>query len=194
MLTLKAITQSKAWSYYKKKNYYSDSEQQENSQWSGKGAKKLGLTGKIVEEEFKNLAFDKSPNGERFRGKTKNKKHKERAGVDCSFTSPKVILARRGQAAEPPLLLEHRFSIQNPVQFMHFAISQTADFRWLLMGKNSFWHYWIGVLGSAKLINSLNKSVNTLTKDINSLSNKDVNGLNVTHTQQADKDVNSKGE
>ena len=37
--------------------------------------------------------------------------------------------------------LEHRFSIQNPVQFRDFGISQTADFRWLLMGKNSFWHY-----------------------------------------------------
>ena len=91
MLTLKAITPQQAWSYYKKENYYSDEEQQQNSQWYGKGAKKLGLTGKIGEEEFKSLAFGKLPNGQRFRGKPKNKKHKERAGVDCNFACPKSV-------------------------------------------------------------------------------------------------------
>ncbi len=91
MLTLKAITPQQAWSYYKKENYYSDEEQQQNSQWYGKGAKKLGLTGKIVEGDFKSLAFGKLPNGQRFRGKPKNKKHKERAGVDCNFACPKSV-------------------------------------------------------------------------------------------------------
>ena len=91
MLTLKAITPQRAWSYYKKENYYSDSEQQQNSQWYGKGAKKLGLTGKIVEEDFKSLAFGKLPNGQRFRGQPKNNKHKERALFDCSLTCPKSV-------------------------------------------------------------------------------------------------------
>ena len=91
MLTLKTITPQQAWTYYKKENYYSDEEQQENSQWYGLGAKKLKLCGKIKEEDFKNLVFGKLPNGERFRGKPKNKNHKERAGNDCTFSAPKSV-------------------------------------------------------------------------------------------------------
>ena len=37
--------------------------------------------------------------------------------------------------------LEHRFSIQNPVQFWDFGSSQKPRFRWLNIRKSSFWYY-----------------------------------------------------
>ena len=37
--------------------------------------------------------------------------------------------------------LEHRFSIQNPVQFCDFGSSQKARFGWLNIRESSFWHY-----------------------------------------------------
>ena len=47
------------------------------------------------------------------------------------------------------------------------------------------------LLGDLKLINSLNKSANTLNKDVNSLKIKSVKELALTQNQQAGKDVNS---
>ena len=46
------------------------------------------------------------------------------------------------------------------------------------------------LLGSVKLINSLNKSVNTLIKGVNNLSDKDVNELNSKQTDKEIKTVN----
>ncbi len=46
------------------------------------------------------------------------------------------------------------------------------------------------LLGADKLINSLTKFVNTLVKDVNNLSNKDVNELNVRQMEKRGKAVN----
>ncbi len=38
-------------------------------------------------------------------------------------------------------VLEHRFSIQNPVQIWDYGSSQKPRFRWLNIQKSSFWYY-----------------------------------------------------
>ena len=58
----------------------------------GKGAKKLGLTGKVKPKDFKKLLYGQLPNGTSFRTrKTERKGYKERAGLDCTFSAPKSV-------------------------------------------------------------------------------------------------------
>ncbi len=90
MLTTKVITPKQGESYYAKENYYSTEESVKHSQWIGKGAKKLGLTGKVKPKDFKKLLYGQLPNGTSFRTrKTERKGYKERAGLDCTLSAPK---------------------------------------------------------------------------------------------------------
>ncbi len=92
MLTTKVITPRQGESYYAKENYYSAEESVENSQWMGKGAKQLGLKGKVKPKHFKKLLYGELPNGTRFRTKKKERAgYKERAGLDCTFSAPKSV-------------------------------------------------------------------------------------------------------
>ncbi len=64
----------------------------ENSQWFGKGAKKLGLIGKVKAKDFKKLLHGELLNGERFRTRNQERPgYKERAGLDCTFSAPKSV-------------------------------------------------------------------------------------------------------
>ena len=92
MLTTKVITPKQGESYYAKENYYSAEESVENSQWFGKGARELGLRGKVKPKDFKKLLYGELPNGTKFRNRNPdNPKNKERAGVDCTFSAPKSV-------------------------------------------------------------------------------------------------------
>ncbi len=92
MLTTKVITPKQGESYYAKENYYSAEESIENSQWFGKGAKELGLRGKVKPKQFKKLLYGELPNGTKFRNRNPdNPKNKERAGLDCTFSAPKSV-------------------------------------------------------------------------------------------------------
>ena len=52
MLTAKNVTPGMGAHYYKTENYYSSEQSQEQSRWFGKGAKQLGLGGKVEPEVF----------------------------------------------------------------------------------------------------------------------------------------------
>ena len=92
MLTTKVITPKQGEFYYAQENYYSAEESVDNSQWFGEGAKELGLTGKVKPKPFKGLLYGELPNGTRFRTKKQERAgHKERAGLDCTFSAPKSV-------------------------------------------------------------------------------------------------------
>ncbi|CAO1295233.1 unnamed protein product [Diamesa hyperborea] len=86
--------------YYAKENYYTKEEGIENSQWWGKGASYLDLSGKVDAEKFKNLMDGKDPEGKKYLGGVKprerinketGKPEQHRAGVDIAFAPPKSI-------------------------------------------------------------------------------------------------------
>ncbi len=92
MLTTKVITPKQGESYYAKENYYSAEESVDNSRWMGKGARKLGLKGKVKPKDFKKLLYGELPNGTKFRTRKKERTgYKERAGLDCTFSAPKSV-------------------------------------------------------------------------------------------------------
>lgn len=73
-------------------NYYTDEQTlaQERSQWWGKGAAALGLSGSIDPERFTELLKGHLPNGERV-GKMVDDEWQHRPGFDLTFSVPKSV-------------------------------------------------------------------------------------------------------
>jgi DNA primase catalytic core len=63
MLSVSNVSLSKGRSYYEKENYYSKESAKEHSQWHGKLASELGLTGQVDFKTFDNLLFGLDKNG-----------------------------------------------------------------------------------------------------------------------------------
>lgn len=63
MLSIAVVGASQAVNYYKKDNYYSEKETVENSQWYGKGAELLGLSGQVNFKNFEHLINGRDSNG-----------------------------------------------------------------------------------------------------------------------------------
>ncbi len=81
--------------YFSKDNYYTKNEGLEHSAWFGKGAARLGLTGKIEQKAFFNLLSGKIEGqvlGKWVRNKVTGEKEREhRPGIDITFSAPKSV-------------------------------------------------------------------------------------------------------
>ena len=80
---LKSVKQ--ATNYYERDDYYTKKECP--SQWCGKGAEKLGLSGSVEREDFKDLLSGKLPDGTEL----PRADGKRRIGIDMSFSPPKSV-------------------------------------------------------------------------------------------------------
>lgn len=91
MLTIATMTPAKAGSYYKE-NYYAEAEQVEFSQWWGKGAESLGLSGQIhAPKVFRHVLQGFTPDGQQQLRADPPKGKEARAGTDLTFSAPKSI-------------------------------------------------------------------------------------------------------
>lgn len=78
--------------YYQQENYYSDAEASLQSRWWGRGAERLGLTGQVDSEDFKQLLAGNLPGGESFRQRRATRtEYRDRAGLDLTFSAPKSV-------------------------------------------------------------------------------------------------------
>ena len=78
---------SAAASYYSSDNYYTLEQSAESSEWVGKGAQELGLTGQVDEQVFAEILDGKLPNGDVI--EAPNGEH--RAGLDLTFSASKSV-------------------------------------------------------------------------------------------------------
>ena len=93
------MSAGQAGGYFSREDYYlREAEQGENSQWFGKGAKELGLSGPVGEEEFRALCRGEDPAGRRIVSPklTRDRETGElveshRAGNDGTFSAPKSV-------------------------------------------------------------------------------------------------------
>ena len=90
MLSLSNVSPAQGERYYSKENYYSADATQANSQWFGRGAAQLGLSGEIQREQFSHLLHGRTPTGEVLPGRTV-RLTSHRAGLDLTFSAPKSI-------------------------------------------------------------------------------------------------------
>ena len=91
MLTIAQMTPAQAAQYFEEDNYYQQEDSQDNSEWWGEGAERLGLTGVVHPEVFEALAQGEGPQGQHLRGKPQHQQVQERAGDDLTFSAPKSL-------------------------------------------------------------------------------------------------------
>lgn len=95
MITIhKVKSASDAVQYYTRDNYYTTEEGVQNSQWQGKGAQKLGLSGNVNKDDFEKLINGKV--GDQQLGRTVTDENGEKqiqhaAGYDLTFSASKSI-------------------------------------------------------------------------------------------------------
>lgn len=107
--------------YFSADNYYSEQEGLENSEWFGKGAAKLELSGGVSRDEFRAVLDGKV--GEQVLGKfVKNDRgetvREHRPYLDITFSAPKSvsIIAEIGGATE--IRLAHESAVKDALDFM----------------------------------------------------------------------------
>jgi conjugative relaxase-like TrwC/TraI family protein len=127
MLTIATITPAQGEQYYQQENYYSQEAALKNSQWWGKGAASLGLSGQIQNSvAYKNLIQGKSPDGsQQHRAKPRNKETKERAGVDLTFSAPKSVSLACLVGGDSRLEEAHRIAVLRTLEIIESRYAQT---------------------------------------------------------------------
>ncbi|MGK7905851.1 MAG: MobF family relaxase [Synechococcus sp.] len=133
MLTAKNVTPGMGAHYYKKENYYSSEQSQEQSRWFGKGAKQLGLRGKIQPEVFEQLLNGVLPSGDRFRTRRRSqqpsvpgkKQPQVRAGLDLTFSAPKSVSLLALAYGDGELEKAHRIAVERTLKVVEQRYAQT---------------------------------------------------------------------
>ena len=111
MLSLSNVSPAQGETYYQQENYYSNEQSNSSSQWSGKGAENLGLSGEIDYESFTNLLHGEAPNGSKLPGRQiKSKNH--RAGIDLTFSAPKSLSIAALIGGDRRLEQAHRTAVE----------------------------------------------------------------------------------
>ncbi len=132
MLTIATITPKQGEWYYKQENYYSKGAALSNSEWWGRGAATLGLSGHIGDNDaYKNLINGFSPGGtQKLREKPKARKSgekqpKERAGVDLTFSAPKSVSLACLVGGDKRLEEAHRTAVKRTLELIEKRYAQT---------------------------------------------------------------------
>jgi len=102
---------SEAGHYYSQKdNYYTREEGFEQSEWHGKGAEKLHLSGGVDSKQFTELLQGKLPNGEQL-GKIVEGEVNHRPGWDLTFSAPKSVSLLAFIGGDKRLIEAHRQAV-----------------------------------------------------------------------------------
>ena len=132
MLTIATITPKQGEWYYKQENYYSKGAALSNSEWWGRGAATLGLSGHIGDDQsYKNVINGKSPDGTKsLREKPKSRKAgekqpNERAGVDLTFSAPKSVSLACLVGGDKRLEEAHRTAVKRTLELIEKRYAQT---------------------------------------------------------------------
>ena len=126
MFKATVISPQQAEHYYRQENYYSEEESQQNSEWYGKGAEKLGLKGHVKSSDFSGLLHGELPNGEKFRKRPPtHSEYKERAGVDLTFSAPKSVSLAVLVNGDKQLEEAHREAVKTTLQIAEERYTST---------------------------------------------------------------------
>jgi conjugative relaxase-like TrwC/TraI family protein len=109
--------------YSEKDNYYTRDEGVEKSEWWGKGAKSLNLSGVVDEKQFSNLLQGRMPNGELL-GKMVDGQLKHRAGWDLTFSAPKSISILAYVGGDMRLVDAHRNAVSIALSHIEHGCAQ----------------------------------------------------------------------
>lgn len=129
MLTAANVSSEMAVNYFIK-NYY----HQGKSLWSGQGAKKLGLSGAVDDEEaFKNIIEGLTPDGHEVLNarvvKENGKGFERRAALDCTFSAPKSVSLMALVGGDTRLIDAHHQALKETLELIEqrYAYTRVTD-------------------------------------------------------------------
>ncbi|MEM9904159.1 MAG: MobF family relaxase [Cyanobacteria bacterium P01_D01_bin.44] len=125
MLSLTVISANQGETYYTTENYYSPEENQQHSNWSGRGACQLGLVGQIQGSAFKNLLQGYSPSRTQTLSGRKINPDRHRAGLDLTFSAPKSISLAALVDGNEALEQAHRTAVNRTLAILETRYAQT---------------------------------------------------------------------
>ncbi|QIR41816.1 relaxase domain-containing protein (plasmid) [Tolypothrix sp. PCC 7910] len=121
MLTAKNTEPQQAVHYFME-GYY----QEGTSRWSGQGAKKLGLSGAVDQQEtFTNIVNGLSPDGSQHLAKRKLDSSQRRAATDLTFSAPKSVSLQALVGGDERLVTAHQLAVQKTIQLIEERYSYT---------------------------------------------------------------------
>ncbi|MBD2503895.1 MobF family relaxase [Anabaena azotica] len=121
MLTAKNTQPQQAVDYFME-----DADHELNSRWSGKAAKKLGLSGPINNKEvFANIVNGRSPDGtQALCARTLNSSER-RAATDFTFSAPKSVSLQALVGGDERLIDAHRLAVRKTLKLIEERYSHT---------------------------------------------------------------------
>jgi conjugative relaxase-like TrwC/TraI family protein len=133
MLSLKNVrSAATAATYYEKDNYYTSSEEaRDRSEWWGRGAEALGLSGAVDPQAFEQILNGELPNGEEIRQGTSGK---DRVGIDATFSAPKSVSVLSEVGGDERLLDAHEQAVTKALEYLQ---RETAEARIMVDGERS---------------------------------------------------------
>lgn len=109
MLSIASVTSGAgAADYYARDGYYTDGQLTEHSQWLGRGADALGLSGKVDRDAFEAVLAGQLPDGTRIADGSRSA---HRPGFDLTFSAPKSVSLLAYIGADRRLLYAHREAV-----------------------------------------------------------------------------------
>ncbi|MGK7913118.1 MAG: MobF family relaxase [Synechococcus sp.] len=126
MLSTKNVAPG-AKAYYKEDNYYSKEDSEAQSQWQGKGAEKLGLTGTVNDEVFGLLLHGRLPDKTKFRRRPPTHAgYQERGALDLTFSAPKSVSLLTKIGGDTQLEKAHYRAVAKAIDYIekHHAITR----------------------------------------------------------------------
>lgn len=130
MLSVKPITKSTNAAHYftSEDGYYlSEKEAQALSSWWGRGAEKLGLSGKIDEKQFRECLNGRLPNGDVV-GQSKNGLMRHRPGFDICFSAPKSVSIFALAGGDTRFLKAHQTAVTKTLRLIERDCAQARRY------------------------------------------------------------------
>ena len=125
MLSMRNVSAAQGQHYYSKDNYYSKSATRSASQWWGRGAEQLGLSGQVQKQQFKVLLEGYSSDGQQLRAKKKNTQGQNRAALDMTFSAPKSVSLAALVGGDRQLESAHRVAVNRTLELVQSRYAQT---------------------------------------------------------------------
>tara|TARA_R110001606_G_scaffold233942_1_gene381516 strand:+ start:11066 stop:14050 length:2985 start_codon:yes stop_codon:yes gene_type:complete len=125
MLSVSSLgSASGAADYFARDDYYVSGETGERSEWGGKGAEELGLSGEVSKEQFEAILNGKLPNGQQIG----DPKHRQ-IGTDLTFSMPKSASVLAYVGDDQRILEAHRSAVSSAMGFAekNFAEARSYD-------------------------------------------------------------------
>jgi conjugative relaxase-like TrwC/TraI family protein len=122
-----------AFKYYEVDNYYAN-DATEACQWWGEGAERLGLSGAVEPNRFKQLLEGKLPDGQQL-GLNRNGSIKHRPGYDLTFSAPKSVSILAEVGGDTRLYELHDKAVNEALSYLQ---ENTAQTRYKVNGKVTF--------------------------------------------------------